>query len=86
MYPYEHMITMECKEVCIPGEVQTPLFEKKKKTVSGSVCALQIVYMTVIVVWLRRKNGKVRVGEGSERKRDAGMGGKWGRSTQEGER
>lgn len=47
---------------------------------------MQIVYMTVIVVWLRRKNGKVRVGEGSERKRDAGMGGKWGRSTQEGER
>ncbi len=22
MYPYEHMIAMECKEVCILGEVQ----------------------------------------------------------------
>lgn len=22
MYPYEHMTAMECKEVCIPGEVQ----------------------------------------------------------------
>lgn len=51
MYPYEHMITMECKEVCIPGEVQAPLFDqKKKKTVLRSFCALQIVYMTVIVV------------------------------------
>lgn len=29
MYPYEHMITMECKEVCIPGEVQVLGLEKK---------------------------------------------------------
>lgn len=29
MYPYEHMITMECKEVCIPGEVQAPLLGNK---------------------------------------------------------
>lgn len=31
MYPYEHMIAMECKEVCILGEVRVLVLEKKKK-------------------------------------------------------
>lgn len=29
MYPYEHMITMECKEVCILGEVKSSFWETK---------------------------------------------------------
>lgn len=57
MYPYEHMITMECKEVCIPGEVQAALFgkDKKKNLCSDLFVLLQIVYMTV---WCDREGKK----------------------------
>lgn len=52
MYPYEHMIAMECKEVCILGEVRVLVLGKlmSDSCFCGYVCALQIVNMTVIMV------------------------------------
>ena len=51
MYPYEHMIAMECKEVCILGEVRIHVLEKLCwLALSEDVCDLQIVNMAMIVV------------------------------------
>lgn len=68
MYPYEHMIAMECKEVCILGEVQVFVLEKLCWTaVCGYVCALQIVIMTKItvcqVIALYRERGGLKRGK-----------------------
>lgn len=68
MYPYEHMIAMECKEVCILGEVQVLVLEKLCWTaVCGYFCALQIVIMTEITVCqvfaLYREGGGLRRGK-----------------------
>lgn len=67
MYPYEHMITMECKEVCIPGKVQASVWEKN----CAWIC-LCFADCLLTVTWCDRgkKIGKVRAGEGSERKRE----------------
>lgn len=51
MYPYEHMTAMECKEVCILGEVR--VLVSGKKMVSEDVCALLIW-----LVWEEKSKAK----------------------------
>lgn len=65
MYPYEHMIAMECKEVCILGEVKILVLGKLCwAALSDMSYAVYIVHVAVIMVWEKI------AGRESERKRE----------------
>lgn len=59
---------MECKEVCIPGEVQAPLFEKKNCS-KMCLCFADCLYDSNRGVTGGKKR-QVRVGEGTENERE----------------
>lgn len=55
MYPYEHMIAMECKEVCILGEVRALVLE------NWCAALLQDTFMLCVRWWKEKQQTKVKV-------------------------